>query len=40
MKSYSGRRMGLAVLTGGLAFVGTANATELIVDGSFENTKK
>jgi hypothetical protein len=31
--------MGLAVLTGGLAFVGTANATELIVDGSFENTK-
>ncbi len=30
--------MGLAVLTGGLAFVGAANATELILDGSFENT--
>src|SRR5437870_7893626 len=32
------RRMGLAVLTGGLAFVGAAEATELITDGSFENT--
>jgi hypothetical protein len=31
--------MGLAVLAGGLAFVGTAEATELILDGSFENTK-
>jgi len=30
--------MGLAVLTGGLAFVGTASATELIVDGGFENS--
>jgi PA domain-containing protein len=30
--------MGLAVLTGGLAFVGAAEATELITDGSFENT--
>ena len=30
--------MGLAVLAGGLAFVGGADATELIVDGSFENT--
>lgn len=30
--------MGLAVLTGGLAFVGGAGATELVVDGSFENT--
>jgi len=30
--------MGLAVLTGGLAFVGAADATELITDGSFENT--
>jgi hypothetical protein len=30
--------MGLAVLAGGLAFVGTADATELIIDGSFENT--
>ena len=29
--------MGLAVLTGGLAFVGAADATELIIDGSFEN---
>src|SRR2546421_7691152 len=32
------RRMGLAILAGGLAFVGTADATELIADGSFENT--
>lgn len=30
--------MGLAVLTGGLAFVGGVSATELVVDGSFENT--
>jgi len=30
--------MGLAVLAGGLAFVGSAEATELITDGSFENT--
>src|SRR5262245_61388689 len=30
--------MGLAVLAGGLAFVGDAHATELVVDGSFENT--
>jgi len=30
--------MGLAVLAGGLAFVGRADASELIVDGSFENT--
>ena len=28
----------MAVLTGGLAFVGTADATDLIIDGSFENT--
>src|SRR5207244_1325502 len=33
------RKMGLAVLTGGLAFVGSASATELIVDGTFENTR-
>lgn len=33
------RKMGLAVLAGGLAFVGSADATELIQDGSFENTK-
>ncbi len=32
------RRMGLAVLTGGLAFVGSVEATELLVDGSLENT--
>ncbi len=32
------RRLGLAVLTGGLAFVGSAEALELVVDGSFENT--
>lgn len=31
--------MGLSVLAGGLAFVGSASATELIVDGSFENTE-
>lgn len=36
-KKYSSGRLGLAVLAGGLAFVGTADATELIVDGSFEN---
>jgi len=36
--SGSNRKMGLAVLAGGLAFVGGADATELIVDGSFENT--
>lgn len=32
-------KMGLAVLAGGLAFVGSADATELITDGSFENTQ-
>src|ERR1041385_1548383 len=32
------RRMGLAALAGGLAFVGTAEAVELLADGSFENT--
>src|SRR4051794_23738471 len=31
-------RMGASVLAGGLAFVGSADATELITDGSFENT--
>jgi hypothetical protein len=31
------KRAGLAVLAGGLAFVGAADATELILDGSFEN---
>lgn len=36
--SHSPMRMGLAVLSGGLAFVGSADAAELIVDGSFENT--
>lgn len=29
---------GLAILAGGLAFVGTAQAIDLIIDGSFENT--
>ncbi len=29
---------GLAILAGGLAFVGTAHAVETIVDGNFENT--
>jgi hypothetical protein len=39
MKTYrASNRMGLAVLTGGLAFVGSVNATQLIVDGGFENT--
>ncbi len=31
-------RIGLAALAGGLAFVGSAEAVELVVDGSFENT--
>lgn len=31
-------RMGLAVLSGGMAFVGSASAAEVIIDGSFENT--
>jgi len=31
------RRAGLAALAGGLAFVGAAEATELVLDGSFEN---
>jgi hypothetical protein len=31
-------RIGIAVLAGGLAFVGTAEAAELLLDGSFENT--
>jgi hypothetical protein len=30
--------MGMAALAGGLAFVGTAEAVELLVDGNFENT--
>src|SRR5690242_345155 len=32
------KRMGLAALAGGVAFVGAAEATELIIDGNFENT--
>ncbi|MGH7866037.1 MAG: hypothetical protein ACREP9_00050, partial [Candidatus Dormibacteraceae bacterium] len=32
------RRTGLAALAGGLAFVGAAEAVELVLDGSFENT--
>jgi hypothetical protein len=32
-------RMGIAVLSGGVAFVGTASATEMILDGSFENVQ-
>lgn len=31
-------RMGLAVLAGGLAFVGSAEAMELLIDGGFEST--
>ncbi len=39
MKSKrASRRMGLAALAGGLAFVGAAEAVELVLDGSFENT--
>jgi hypothetical protein len=30
--------MGLAALAGGLAFVGSAEAVELVIDGGFENT--
>ena len=30
--------MGLAALTGGLAFVGTAQAIDVIIDGNLENT--
>ena len=37
-RNRASRRAGLAVLAGGLAFVGAAEATELILDGSFENT--
>ena len=37
-KFRPGRRMGLAALAGGLAFVGAAEAVELVQDGSFENT--
>ena len=33
----SNTRMGLSILTSGLAFVGSANATDLIVNGSFED---
>ena len=36
--SYTPMRMGLAVLSGGLAFVGSASAAEIVIDGSFENT--
>ncbi len=36
-QNHAPRRMGLSVLAGGLAFVGGADASELIVDGSFEN---
>src|SRR5258708_11412730 len=36
--NQAARRMGLAVLAGGLAFVGASEAVELITDGSFENT--
>ena len=39
MKSDSAIRKGVSILAGGLAFVGTADATELIIDGSFENTE-
>src|SRR5262249_45384776 len=38
-RNAAGRRMGLAALAGGLAFVGAAEAVELVTDGSFENTQ-
>ena len=34
---YKKSRLGLSILAGGLSFVGAANATDLIVNGSFEN---
>ena len=37
-RNRSPRKMGLAVLAGGLAFVGGIEAAEVIADGSFENT--
>jgi len=38
MKNMPARgRMGMAVIAGGLAFVGSADATQLLLDGSFEN---
>jgi hypothetical protein len=37
-RNRSSRKMGLAVLAGGLAFVGGVEAAEVILDGSFENT--
>lgn len=37
-KHRANRRMGLAALAGGLAFVGAAEAVELVLDGNFENT--
>lgn len=36
-RNGSTKRMGMAILSGGLAFVGSTGATELIQDGSFEN---
>ena len=38
ISTRSPMRIGVAALSGGLAFVGAASATELVVDGSFENT--
>jgi hypothetical protein len=29
--------LGLSILAGGLSFVGSANAIDLIINGSFEN---
>src|ERR1051326_6596205 len=37
--SQSPTRLGAAILAGGLAFIGSAAATELIIDGRFENTQ-
>ena len=39
-RNRSPRKMGLAVLAGGLAFVGGVEAAEVISDGSFENTTR
>src|SRR5207244_8877607 len=37
MKTTSKSKMGVAILAGGLSFVGTANAVDLILNGGFES---
>jgi hypothetical protein len=31
-------RLGLSILAGGLSFVGTANAIDIVIDGSYESS--